>query len=262
MAQVVLNGHPTYARVPRGTGEPVLLLHGGLSSSASIWRRLGPFLSRDFEVHAFDRRGHGRTGDTTEPFSYELMAEETAAYLSRVGRPAHLVGHSDGGNVALAVARRWPKLVSRVVTIGANFHFRGLVDMEPFTPESEGFEDFAKDFARFSPDGIAHAASVVGKSQRLIESEPTWNREYLADIESPVLVMVGDDDVVRLSHALEMYESLGDAQLSVIAGASHALMKERPHEVRIVVKRFLTMTLPVETLMPMRRISPYSKVIP
>ncbi len=74
----------------------------------------------------------------------------------------YLLGHSDGGNVALLVAMRRPDLVRRVVLVGANFHLDGLVAMEDFTPESDGFAEFAVEFAAVSPDGVEHAAAVVG----------------------------------------------------------------------------------------------------
>ena len=75
---------------------------------------------------AFDRRGHGRTGDTEAPFHYDDMARETVDVLEQVvGGPAHLIGWSDGGIIAMLVAKSHPDLVRRLVLIGANFHFNG-----------------------------------------------------------------------------------------------------------------------------------------
>ena len=78
-----------------------MLLHGGMSSSASLLKSIGPSLAKRYRVAAFDRRGHGRTADTDEPFSYDAMADETIAFIEYLERRVHLVGHSDGGNVAL-----------------------------------------------------------------------------------------------------------------------------------------------------------------
>src|SRR5271169_6325707 len=123
MTVIALQGHPTWAQLPKRKGRTVVLLHGGMSSSASLLRTLGPRLAKDFRVAAFDRRGHGRTADTDAPFSYDAMAVETIAFLELLGGRAHLVGHSDGGVVALLTARARPDLVNRVVAVGANFHF-------------------------------------------------------------------------------------------------------------------------------------------
>ncbi len=114
-----------------------------------------------------------RTADTDEPFSYDAMADETIAFIERLDRAVYLLGHSDGGNVALVVARRRPDLVRRAVVVGANFHYEGLVDMVDFTPESEGFAEFAVEFAHLSPDGIEHAAIAVEKSLALVRPSPS-----------------------------------------------------------------------------------------
>ena len=132
--------------MPKKKGRTLVLLHGGLSDSASMMRAVGPYLKEQFVLAAFDRRGHGRTADTDEPFSYDEMASETIAFIEELDRAVYLLGHSDGGNVALIVAQRRPDLVRRVVVVGANFHYDGLVPLDDFTPESEGFAEFAVDF--------------------------------------------------------------------------------------------------------------------
>src|SRR6204780_1449618 len=82
---ISLNGHPTWAKLPRGKGTTLVLLHGGMSSSASLLKSVGPSLAKRYRVAAFDRRGHGRTADTDEPFSYDAMADETIAFIEHLG---------------------------------------------------------------------------------------------------------------------------------------------------------------------------------
>ncbi len=253
MARISLNGHPTWARLPKGKGEIVVLLHGGLSSSASLLRDLEPGLEKYFVVTAFDRRGHGRTGDTDEPFSYSAMADETIAFIEFLGKRVHLVGHSDGGNVALELAMRRPDLLRRVVLIGANFHHAGLVELTDFTPQSNGFAEFAVDFGARSPDGAEHAAAIVEKSLHLVKTEPTHSVEELRTVSVPVLVIAGDDDVAKLSHTVALYEALPEAQLAVVPGASHALIKEHTRECVRLIRTFLLGPIPPVTLYPLRR---------
>src|SRR5271170_827475 len=193
MPRVELNGHPTWAILPKKKGKTVVFLHGGLSSSDSLLRVLGPKLSKRFELAAFDRRGHGRTADTDAPFSYDDMAQETIAFLEILERRVYLLGHSDGANAALLVALQRPDLLHRVVLVGANYHFDGLMPMEDFTPESPDFAQFAVDFATRSPDGVEHAAAVVRKSLDLIKTQPTLTVDDLRAVVTPVLVMAGDD---------------------------------------------------------------------
>jgi pimeloyl-ACP methyl ester carboxylesterase len=224
-----------------------------------MMRAVGPYLKERFVLAAFDRRGHGRTADTDEPFSYEAMADETIAFVEHLDRAVYLLGHSDGGNVALIVARRRPDLVRRVVVVGANFHYDGLVTLVDFTPESEGFAEFAVDFAQRSPDGIEHAATVVQKSLALVKTQPTMSVEDLHAIVVPVLVMSGDDDVAQLGHTVAMFEAIPEAQLAVIPGASHAVLKEQPKVCVRMIERFLLGPVPPETRAPLRRSQPESK---
>ncbi len=253
MTRILLNGHPTWALLPRKKGKTVVMLHGGLSSSESLLRTLGPRLSKRFALAAFDRRGHGRSADNDLPFSYEAMADETVAFLEVLGRRVYLLGHSDGANVALVVALRRPDLLKRVALVGANYHFSGLVSMPDFTPASPGFSDFAAHYAIHSPHGIEHAGAAVEKSLALVKTEPTLTLKELATIRVPVLVMSGDDDVAKLSHTVEMYEAIPDAQLAVLPGTSHAVLKERTKECVEIIERFFTGPVPPRTKYPLRR---------
>lgn len=253
MTTIELNGHRTWASISKQRSPSVVLLHGGLSSSASLLRYLGKPLSERFRIAAFDRRGHGRTGDTDEPFHYESMADETIAFLEYLGRSAHLVGHSDGGVVALLVAMRRPDLVKRVVVIGANHHYRGLHPLTPFPLEGPEFDEWASQYAELSPDGIEHAVVVAQKTLTLFATEPTLHAKHLAQISVPVLVMAGDDDVVRLDHTCLMYESIPNAQLAIVPGTSHALLKERTRESVRIIEHFLRSKLPPVTYAPVRR---------
>ena len=177
MATIDLLGHRTWAKLPKGRGATVLLLHGGMSSSASMLRSIGPGLSKSYKVSAFDRRGHGRTADTDEPFHYDDMANETIAFITSLGRRVHLVGHSDGGVIALLVALRRPELLKRVVVIGANYHHDGLMDLDVFEPESPDFDLWAQKYAQRSPDGVAHARVVFEKTMRMTLNEPSLSVE-------------------------------------------------------------------------------------
>ena len=210
-------------------------------------------MAKRFRVAAFDRRGHGRTKDTDEPFSYDAMATETVAFIEYLDRRVHLVGHSDGGNIALLVAMRRPDLLRRVVAIGANYHHEGLMPMAPFDSESEAFSEWAQRFGENSPDGPEHARAVEEKTRIMTFSQPTLTPKDLATIPVPVLVMAGDDDVATLSHTCSMYEAIPQGQLSIVPGTSHMLLKERTKESVRIIDHFLVSKLPPVTFAPLRR---------
>ena len=216
-------------------------------------RTIGPGLEKDFAIGAFDRRGHGRTADTAAPFSYEAMADETIDFIETLERRVHLVGHSDGGNIALLVGQRRPDLIKRMVVVGANFHHDGLLDFPLLQPDTPEFDRWALKFAVHSPDGLSHAREVLAKTNEMFRTGPTMTVSDLGQIDVPVLVMAGDDDVSTLAHTTTMFESIRGAQLAIMPGASHAVLKEQTKDCVRLIRRFLRQKLPVNTLSPLRR---------
>ena len=122
-----LDGHPTWMKDWGGDDPVLLLLHGGFVGTETNFETLIPYLEEGHRLIAFDRRGHGRTADSPEPFSYASMADETAAMIEHVGGPVRAVGYSDGGNLLLDLAQRRPELLESMVVIGANYHHDGLL---------------------------------------------------------------------------------------------------------------------------------------
>lgn len=250
---VDIGGHPTWVEDRRGPGEPLLLLHGGLSNSDQLLDSIGPSLVSHYRVVAFDRRGHGYTADTEAEFHYADMAIETIRVLQDVvGGPAHLVGWSDGGIIALLVALERPDLVNKLVVIGTNYHYDGFLPFEP-DPQSPFVEAFGAAYVERSPDGAEHFETAFSKGVAMINSEPTLTTDDIARINQPTLVVVGDDDLVTLSHTCSLYEALPQGQLAVVPGASHALPVEQPDVLVSLIVTFLTATEPPQTLIPARR---------
>ena len=250
-----IGGHRTWFADSGGPGEPVLLLHGGLSDSELLLDPLGPPLADRFRVVAFDRRGHGRTADTDAPFHYDDMVTETIAAIEKlIGGPAHLVGWSDGGNVALLVALRRPDLVRSLVLIGSNYHFDSAVPAESTGSGPPGF--IRERYAERSPNGSAHFATVFEKSREMWAVEPTLSTDDLRRITAPALVLVGDDDLMTLAHTASLYESLPLGQLAIVPGASHGVVIEKPDLVGRLIGDFLSAPGKPETVFPVRRRSP------
>jgi pimeloyl-ACP methyl ester carboxylesterase len=246
-------GHSTWI-YDSGEGEPtIVLLHGGLSNSDELLDTIGPPISENHHVVAFDRRGHGRTADTDAPFHYDDMATETIAVLDQViGGPAVLVGWSDGGIIALLVSMRRPDLVSRQIVIGTNYHVDGLrpLDLDPASPIGTMI---ATAYAERTPDGKDHFDVVMAKAIAQFTTEPTLTVDDLATISAPTLVLAGDDDLIELGHTASLYESLPAGRLAIVPGTSHAVPLEAPGEVARLVLDFIVADDPPKTLIPSRR---------
>jgi len=254
-AYIDIAGLATWVEQTGAGDETVLLLHGGLSSCDDLLGTVGPTLAEHYKVVAFDRRGHGRTADTDAPFHYADMATEAIGVLSTVvGGPAHLVGFSDGGNVALLVALQRSDLVRKIVTIGANFHHAGLLAL-PLELDSPAGAMIADAYGSRSPDGRDHFPVVFAKSETMFATEPTLTIEDLHGITAPTLVISADDDAIRLDHTCALYEAMPAGRLAVVPGTSHLLPIEKPLDTARLILDFLQSSGPPVTFMPIRRAS-------
>ena len=252
MAQYVQLGDVRTWYDEHGDGEPLVLMHGGLVDARRFEPNLAPLAER-FHVYTPERRGHGHTPDVEGPITYQLMADDTIAFLDRVlGRPADLVAHSDGAVVALLVAMQRPDLVNRLVLISGGFDKSGeaVPDMEFDVDQVVQFLGGA--YGEVSPDGAEHFPVVVAKIGELMKNEPRMDVAELARVPQRTLVIYSDDDIMTLAHAVQMFDGLPNAELAVVPGTSHFLTQEKPHLVNAILLDFLT-NAPVPTVAPIRR---------
>jgi pimeloyl-ACP methyl ester carboxylesterase len=235
-----------------GQGEPLVLMHGGLVDARFFEPNL-PALAEHFHVYTPERRGHGHTPDVEGPITYQLMTDDTIAFLETVvGQPADLVGHSDGAFVAMLVAMQRPELVKRLVMISGGFNKSGEA-----VPDAEWNVDAITEFlgaayGEVSPDGEDHFPVVATKIGEMAAVEPTLQASELTKVTCRSLEMFADDDLVTAQHMIDMYAALPNAELAIVPGTSHFLTQEKPELVNKIVVDFLTRE-PVATVAPIRR---------
>jgi pimeloyl-ACP methyl ester carboxylesterase len=243
-----------------GEGGPLVLMHGGLVDARFFEPNL-PALAEHFHVYTPERRGHGHTPDVEGPITYQLMTDDTIAFLETVvGQPADLIGHSDGAFVAMLVAIQRPELVKRLVMISGGFDKSGEA-----APDVEFDVDAVTEFAgaaygEVSPDGEGHFPVVARKIAEMARVEPHLDVAELAKVTCRSLVVFSDDDLVTPQHMIDMYAALPNAELAIVPGTSHFLTQEKPDLVNKIVVDFLTRE-PVATVAPIRR-APKPEVSP
>jgi len=239
-----------------GEGEPLVLLHpgGGGVDSRALGPNLGA-LTENFKCFTPERRGHGRTPDVDGPITFDAMADDTIHFIEKVvGEPTRILGVSDGAIVGLHVALRRPDLVNRLVFAAGVFHHEGWWP-EVIDPSNEPPAFLRDNYAELSPDGGEHYEVIVEKLARMHQIDPSLDQSDLAAIPCRTLVMLGDDDEVRLEHAIALYRALPNAELAIVPGTSHGLLVEKPRLVNSIIIDFLTND-PIETYAPIRRVSP------
>jgi len=226
-----------------GSGDPLVMLHGGFAS-VRTFAGFTPIVAERYRVFSPERRGHGRMPDIEGPITYEIMAADTIAFIDTLGiGPAHVVGWSDGANVGMITAMRRPDLVRKLVLIGTAVNFDGAKPWARAMTEHLTVDHLPPmlidDYAALSPDGCDHFPIVFDKLSRAIVDAPQTLAD-LARISAPTLVMAGDDDLVAVEHLEAMRTAVQDGQLAIVPGTSHALPLERPDLVARMIFDFLT----------------------
>ena len=231
-----------------GDGPPVVLLHGA-AMVAEGWEPQIKALSKHFTVYVPERRGVGRTADLDGPWTYFDMARDTAAFMDALRiRDAAVVGLSDGGNIGLILAYSRPDLVRRLAVSGANASAAGLGPFKDavsqMTPEvllaeaPPQVQPWIEVHRRVSPDRGADLIRSFAKMQRMwLDYEIPASA--LASIAAPTLVMAGDQDLIPVTHTVEIWSAIPGAQLCVAPGASHFWLQEMPELANRIVLDFL-----------------------
>jgi pimeloyl-ACP methyl ester carboxylesterase len=251
-----VGGFPLWSYEWANNGEAVLLLHGGLSDTDSFADVMVAPLQDSFHLFAYDRAGHGRSADQPGSFYFNFQRDEAIAFITEViKQPVHLIGYSDGANIALMVAIARPDLVKSIVSIAGNFSPDGIVDLPEFDPAGIS-DEFRAEYAEKSPDAPETLVAKIVKMNEIWKKEPNINLAEIAKISVPTLVLAGDDDVVIHSHSIELFEALPLGQLAIVPGTSHALVKEKPEIVATLINSFLSdQSYPI-TRYPIRRNNP------
>lgn len=229
-----------------GNGEPLLLLHGGLSSSEEF-RGILPGLASKFRVIAMDRGGHGRSADPGKPFEYAAMAAEVDAFLKGIAiESAFVLGSSDGGVVGFHLAARYPKRVRKLIAIGANSRVDGMTEKAvawirtrmTLNGLTTDYPQVLQDYRRLAPDP-RRVESFIQRTRDLLLRDPYISAEDLPKISQPVLLVAGDRDDIGIEHLTELRASLRNSQFLILPNTSHFVVAERPEMLTAAVVDFL-----------------------
>lgn len=237
--RVAVNDVELYYEI-HGTGSPLLMVHGGVNPSEMFGAPLAE-MARSHQVFAVHLRGHGLSTDTDEPWTYEQMADDLAAFLDELGiNQIDLMGWSLGGGVALQTTIRHPDRVGKLIVISTSIRHDG--NFPEILAQFATMPDSAPQIARQieqSPlaemyPGIDWEV-MIRKTGELIQGTYDWSTD-VAQIASPTLLIYADADMMFPEHMIETYRLLGggtrDAgldgslrptpnQLAIIPGTTH-----------------------------------------
>ncbi len=222
-----------------GAGPPLLLLHGGLSSRLSWFSQLPQLVERGHRVILLDVRGHGRSRLGITELSYRLLAADALQVLDHLGvERADVIGWSDGANTALLLARFRPQRVQRIVAVSANFDPSGLTAaaQRENLERNRGLRYW---FYRFWSGAGEGVDELERRLKKLWRQGPRLEAEDLRSISAPVLIILGDQDLIRLDHARAMAELIPASTLEIISGGGHATLITHARQVNRLIEAFL-----------------------
>jgi pimeloyl-ACP methyl ester carboxylesterase len=235
-----VNGLEMYYEI-HGEGEPLIVLHGGVGA-IEMFGEVLPLLAEGRRVIAVDLQAHGRTADIDRPMIFEAMADDVESLIEHLELgEADVMGYSLGGGVALRTAIQHPEVVRKLVLVSTPFRrdgwypevLAGMDQMGPAAAEPMKQTPMYQLYSRVAPRPD-DSPVLLTKLGGLLGPDYDWSEEAAA-MEVPAMIVVGDANRVRTSHAVAFFELLGggrqdagwdgsrmsDARLAVLPGTTH-----------------------------------------
>jgi pimeloyl-ACP methyl ester carboxylesterase len=219
-----INGIKLYAET-YGQGKALLMTHGN-GGSISAFSKTIPYFSKYYKVIAVDSRAHGKSVDSGDSLTFEMMADDFAALLDKMKiKSAFVIGWSDGGINALVMAMRHPEKVVKLASTGANMR----PDSTALVPYA--WNDMLKRYAEKKDKVFDNEKEKNDfKILALDVLEPNYPKEAMKNVKCPALIIAGDKDLIVAEHTVEIFKYIPNAQLWILPNTGHATLIEQATE--------------------------------
>jgi pimeloyl-ACP methyl ester carboxylesterase len=213
--RVTANGIDYYYEI-HGSGEPLLLLHGGLGSTDMFRDGVLPALAKTRQVIAVDLQGHGRTTLGDRPINLIDIGNDLAVVLDRLGfKQVDVAGYSFGGGAGLRLAVQHPTVVRRLAVISAPYAQNGF--FPEMLPQQAAVSSAMAEQMKETPMYKSYVAvapnpkdfpRLLDRMGELMRRPYDWS-EDVKKLSMPVILVFGDADMVRPEHIVQFYQLLG-----------------------------------------------------
>jgi pimeloyl-ACP methyl ester carboxylesterase len=231
-----------------GSGTPLIMIHGGISNMSSFGTVI-PELSKKFRVIAIDVPGEGRS-EILDSISFQILASHISKMIDLLKLDSvYVYGYSVGGIIALHLTADRPDKVKMAVISSANYNYDGFDSTfggDKLAPE------FMEAYPKFWLDEHENKAPQKGKWKNYIQAfNKLWSpREFvpeakLKQITNPVLIVIGDRDMIKPEHGLKMFHLIKGSQLAILPNTTHFVLWERPYLISRTVLDFFLKVKPV-----------------
>jgi len=213
-------------------GDEILVLLHGNGESSDYFKNQIEYFKDKYRIIAPDTRGHGKSPMGKKPFTLEQFAEDLRNLLDSLQiQKVTILGFSDGGNIALIFAMRYPEYIKKLIVCGANIFPEGLRD---------SFLNRAKE--KYPKKKLKGIFSKKSKKEALLLSlmlfEPNIKPSQLSVLSMPVLVMAGKNDIIKAEHTKLIAENIKNSTLLILEG-THQIIREIPEQFNKAVDEWL-----------------------
>ncbi len=224
-----VNGLKIYYEI-HGTGEPLVLIHGGGSTIGTTFGRILPLLAKWHKVIAVELQAHGHTGDIDRPLSFKNDASDVAVLLKKLNiSKADIFGFSNGASTTLQLAISYPDLVNKIIVASTFYNKAGAIpgfwDMMAHASFEQMPQPLKDAYLKINPDSNA-LYTMYKRDVARMQSFTDMKQEDIKAIRAPALILIGDKDVVQPEHAVEMYRLMPNARLAILPGTHGSFLGE------------------------------------
>ncbi|WP_164463248.1 alpha/beta fold hydrolase [Chryseobacterium sp. G0201] len=214
-----------------GEGESLVLLHGNSGSIQEFYQQI-PELSKYYKVIALDTRGQGKSTDTSKTyFTYKIFADDVKVLVDELGlKKINIVGWSDGGNTGLEFALKYPDHLKKLVTIGANVFPEGV--------DSRLLNNMKTQLQVLQAENNPAKFNEI-RLLKIMLKEPNIPKNSLNKIQNPVLVIAGENDVIKKEHTEFIAKQIPNSELKIYKNGTHFIPFENPEELNNDILEFL-----------------------
>lgn len=208
-----------------GTGEPLILLEGNNGIISDFYHQISYF-SKYFHVIAIDTRNQGKSQDFSKVnYGYEKLADDLFQVINQIKlQKVNILGWSDGGITGLLFNSKNPKMVNKLVVIGANTNPQAIDDT----------------FISSVKKRFENSTDILEKRRlNLMINHPNIQANDLKKIENPVLVIAGSNDLVKIENTKLIHKNLPNSKLLVVPDTTHNVPLEKPNIVNEQIFNFL-----------------------
>lgn len=224
-----VNGLKMYYEI-HGSGSPLVLLHGGGSTIYTSFGRILPALAKSHQVIAVELQAHGHTSDRDAPETFAQDADDVVELLRQLDvSQADIFGFSNGGQTAMDIYLRHPQRVRKLVLAsmfykrdGAPAAFWAGMAKAKLSDMPQLYKDA---YLKINPD-LPALLNMFNRDAQRMQTFKDWKESDVRSIQAPTLVVIGDRDLIRPEHAVEMYRLLPHGRLAILPGIHGGYMGE------------------------------------